>query len=38
MFVASPKCDIRYDETAGDLAGPLLEFIESNTDKIVLED
>ena len=28
------ECDKRYDEVAGDLAGPLLEFIKSNRDKI----
>jgi len=32
------ECDTRYYETVGDLAGPLLEFIENNRDKIVLED
>ena len=32
------ECDTQYYETAGDLAGLLLEFIENNRDKIVLED
>jgi len=32
------ECDAQYYETAGDLAGLLLEFIENNRHKIVLED
>jgi len=32
------ECDDRYYEMAGDLAGPLLEFIKSNKDKITLKD
>ena len=30
------ECDDRYYQTAGDLAGPLLEFIKSNKYKITL--
>ncbi len=32
------ECDDRYYEMAGDLAGPLLEFIKSNRDRIILKD
>ncbi len=32
------ECDNRYYEVAGDLADPLLEFIKSNRDKIILTD
>jgi hypothetical protein len=31
-------CDSRYYESVGDLAGPLLDFIKSNRDKIDLRD
>ena len=32
------ECDDGYFEIAGDLAGPLLEFIKSNKDRITLKD
>lgn len=31
------ECDDQYYEKAGDLAGPLLEFIKNNSDKINLK-
>jgi hypothetical protein len=31
------ECDDQYYENAGDLAGPLLEFIKKNREKIILK-